>query len=52
MSTFGDGTFKQEIYDEILYRINGEKPKTKTEVIQDLLDIVQWMMYDVEDKNK
>ena len=50
MSTFGDGTFKQEIYDEILYRINGEQPKTKTEAIQDLLDIVQWLMYHVEDK--
>lgn len=49
MSTFGDGTFKQEIYDEILYKMTSYE-KTKVETIQDLLDIVQWLMYDVEDK--
>lgn len=43
MSTFGDGTFKQEVYEEILWRVESHNLKS-TEAVGHLMEIVQWMI--------
>lgn len=43
MSTFGDGTFKQNIYEEIQWRVEDANLKP-SEAIAELMEIVQWML--------
>lgn len=43
MSTFGDGTFKQGVYEEIQWRVESHNLKP-SEAIAELMEIVQWML--------
>lgn len=43
MSTFGDGTFKQCVYEEIQWRIESHNLKP-SEAIAELMEIARWML--------
>lgn len=43
MSTFGDGTFKQNIYEEIQYRMQ-DHGLDFPEAVQQVLDVCGWML--------
>lgn len=43
MSTFGDGTFKQGVYDEIQWRVESHNLKA-SEAIAEVMEIVGWML--------
>lgn len=43
MSTFGDDTFKQGVYEEIQWRVESHNLKP-SEAISELMEIVQWML--------
>jgi len=43
MSTFGDGTFKQGVYEEIQWHVESHNLKP-SEAISELMEIVQWML--------
>ena len=43
MSTFGDGTFKQGVYEEIQWRVESHNLKS-SEAIAELMEIIQWML--------
>lgn len=43
MSTFGDGTFKQGVYEEIQWRMESHNLKA-SEAISEVMEIVGWML--------
>lgn len=43
MSTFGDGTFKQGVWEEIQWRVESYN-LSPSEVISEVMEIVQWML--------
>jgi hypothetical protein len=43
MSTFGDGTFRQDVYEQIQYYVDSHSLKP-SEAISELMEIVQWML--------
>lgn len=43
MSTFGDGTFKQGVYEEIQWRMK-DRNLTPSEAVSEVLEVCQWMM--------
>ena len=43
MSTFGDGTFKQGVYEEIQWRMESYNLKA-SEAISEVMEIVGWML--------
>lgn len=43
MSTFGDGTFKQAVLEEIQWRVESYN-LSPSEAISEVMEVVQWML--------
>lgn len=43
MSTFGDGTFKQAVWEEIQWRVESYN-LSPSEAISEVMEVVQWML--------
>jgi len=47
MSTFGDGTFKQYVYEEIKYKM-GDMDMKPSEAVQEVLEVCSWILGSVD----